>query len=81
MTDNFSSLENKPPFQIVINARLNKKYNKPFIGKGEASNKNMARILASADICEQIFLEYDMSIFNIPIKKIEKGEFYHIREI
>lgn len=81
MTDNFSSLENKPPFQIVINARLNKKYNKTFIGKGEASNKNMARILASADICEQIFLEYDMSIFNIPIKKIEKGEFYHIREI
>ena len=81
MTDNFSSLENKPPFQIVINARLNKKYNKHFIGKGEASNKNMARILASADICEQIFLEYDMSIFNIPIKKIEKGEFYHIREI
>ena len=81
MTDNYDSLENKPPFQIVINARLIKKYNKPLDGKGEASNKNLARVLASADICEQIFLEYDMSIFNIPIEKIEKGEYYHIREI
>ncbi len=79
--DNYGLLENNPPFLIVIKAKLNEIFNKTFEGKGEASNKDKARLLASADICEQIFLEYDMSNLKIPIEEIEKGEVYRFKKI
>ncbi len=80
LNDNFHLLENKPPFQIVIKAKLNKLFIKTFEGKGEALDKRIARVLASADICEQIFLEYDMSDLKIRIDENEKGDFYRIEK-
>ncbi len=79
--DNYDSLENKQPFLIVIKAKLKKNFLKDLEGKGEAPNKDKARMLASADICEQIFLEYDMSNLKIPIDEIEKGEVYRITKM
>jgi len=78
--DNFGLLENKPPFLVVIKAKLNEIYIKSFVGKGEDSNKYIARVLASADICEQIFLEYDTNDLKIPIDDIEKGEVYRLKK-
>ncbi len=79
--DNYDSLENKQSFLIVIKAKLKKIFLKDLEGKGEAPNKDKARMLASADICEQIFLEYDMSNLKIPIDEIEKGDVYRITKM
>jgi len=79
LSDNFHSHENKPPFEIVIKASFNEIFIKSFEGKGEAYNKTIARALASADICEQIFLEYEMSDLKIPPNDIEKGEVFRLK--
>lgn len=79
LNDNSEKLDNNPPFIIEIRALLNDIQAKEYIGKGEALNKRKAKALASANICEQVFLEYDMTNLSIPIKLIEKGEVFRIK--
>ena len=79
LSDNFDELKKKPPFLIEIKAKLNEIYFEEYKGKGEALNKRRAKALASANICEQIFLEYDMTNLHIPINQIEKGEVFRLK--
>lgn len=71
---------NHPPFLVKLKFKLLKIFpEKIILGAGENLNFTIAKGLAAINICEKIYLSYNLKSWDIPVDKIDRSDVYRIK--